>query len=52
MRRVAMVPVVLVLLALLPMWFVAAQGEAPAEEVEIDPTVSDIRPERRAVPRE
>ncbi|MFB6354231.1 MAG: hypothetical protein ABEJ92_09110 [Halobacteriales archaeon] len=44
MRREAFVPIVLVLLALLPMWFVALQGEAPAEEVEIDPAVSDIRP--------
>ncbi|WP_336037253.1 hypothetical protein [Halobacterium yunchengense] len=33
-----------VLAVLLPMWFVAAQGEPPAEEVRIDQSVSDIRP--------
>lgn len=44
MRREVAVPVVLVLLALLPMWYVAVHGEPPAEEVEIDPAVSDIRP--------
>lgn len=29
---------------LIPMWVVAIQGEAPTEEVEIDHSVSDIRP--------
>jgi hypothetical protein len=37
--------IVLVLLAvLLPMWFVAMQGEPPAEEIEIDQSVNEIRP--------
>lgn len=44
MRREAVVPLLLVLLALLPMWYVALQGEPPAEQVEIDQSVSDIRP--------
>jgi hypothetical protein len=37
--------IVLVLLAvLLPTWFVAAQGEPPSEEIEIDQSVNEIRP--------
>jgi hypothetical protein len=34
----------ILLAVLLPMWFVAAQGEPPSEEVEIDHSVSEIRP--------
>jgi hypothetical protein len=33
-----------VLSVLLPMWFVALHGEPPAEEVEIDQSVNEIRP--------
>jgi hypothetical protein len=33
-----------VLSVLLPMWFVALQGEPPSEEVEIDQSVTEIRP--------
>ncbi len=35
---------VLVSLVLLPMWFVAIQGEPPTEEIEIDHSASEIRP--------
>lgn len=34
----------ILLAVLLPMWFVAIQGEPPSEEVEIDRSVSEIRP--------
>mgnify|MGYP006276888935 CR=1 FL=1 len=37
--------VLLVLLAvLLPTWYVAAQGEPPSEEIEIDQSVNEMRP--------
>ncbi len=37
--------ILLVLLAvLLPTWYVAAQGEPPSEEIEIDQSVNEIRP--------
>ena len=37
--------ILFVLLAvLLPMWFVAIQGEPPSEEIQIDQSVSEIRP--------
>lgn len=44
MRRETLVIGVIVALVLLPMWYVALQGEPPSEEVEIDRTVSEIRP--------
>ena len=44
MRAATIVIAVLVAISLLPMWFVAIQGEGPAEEVAIDQSVSDIRP--------
>jgi len=33
-----------VLTVLLPMWYVGLQGEPPSEEIEIDHSVSEIRP--------
>ncbi|MFB6191758.1 MAG: hypothetical protein ABEI11_00375 [Haloarculaceae archaeon] len=36
--------VLLLLAVLLPTWFVAAQGEPPSEEIEIDQSVNEIRP--------
>lgn len=36
--------VAIVLAALLPMWFIALQGAPPSEPVELDQSVSDIRP--------
>jgi hypothetical protein len=36
--------VCLVAVVLLPMWFVAAQGEPPSEGIAIDQSASDIRP--------
>ena len=44
MRRQTAVIIAVIAVVLLPMWYVALQGEPPAEEIEIDPTVSDIRP--------
>ena len=44
MRREALVVLAVVAVVLLPMWYVALHGEPPTEEIEIDPTVSDIRP--------
>ena len=44
MRREILVIGLVVALVLIPMWYVALHGEPPAEQVEIDPTVSDIRP--------
>ena len=44
MRRETVVVGVVLALVLVPMWYVALHGEPPAEQVEIDPTVSDIRP--------
>jgi hypothetical protein len=35
---------VVLLSVLLPMWFVALHGEPPAEEIEIDQSVNEIRP--------
>jgi hypothetical protein len=35
---------VLLLAVLVPMWFVAMQGEPPSEEVQIDRSVNEIRP--------
>lgn len=44
MKRGAIVVAVVIALVLVPMWYVAIQGEAPAEEIEIDQSISDIRP--------
>jgi len=44
MDRRTLVIVGILLAVLLPMWFVAIQGEPPSEEVELDQSVSEIRP--------
>lgn len=44
MRRETLSIALILAIVLLPMWYVALHGEPPAEQVEIDPTVSDIRP--------
>lgn len=44
MRRPTIVVAILVALVLLPMWFIAIQGEPPTEEVELDHSASEIRP--------
>ncbi len=44
MRRQTVVVIAVIAVVLIPMWYVALQGEPPSEEIEIDPTVSDIRP--------
>lgn len=44
MRRETLVIGVLVAAVLLPMWYVALHGEPASEELEIDPSVSEIRP--------
>lgn len=44
MRRETVVIGLLVALVLLPMWYVAIQGEPAEEEIQIDPSVSDVRP--------
>ncbi|MUW14426.1 hypothetical protein GJ633_06910 [Halorubrum sp. CBA1125] len=44
MTRQRLVLVLLVAVVLLPMWFVAMQGEPPSEDVALDQSVSDIRP--------
>lgn len=36
--------VLLLMAVLLPMWFIAIHGEPPTEEIEIDQSVSEIRP--------
>jgi hypothetical protein len=43
-RRGTLVIALLVALALLPMWYVALQGEPASEEIQIDQSVSEIRP--------
>ncbi len=43
-RRETLIVGVLVALVLLPMWYVALQGEPSSEEIQIDPSVSEIRP--------
>jgi hypothetical protein len=43
-RRETAVVVLLLLAVLLPMWFVALHGEPPSEEVEIDQSVTEMRP--------
>jgi hypothetical protein len=44
MRRGTVVMIVVVAFVLLPMWYVASQGEPPSKEVELDQSVSEIRP--------
>lgn len=44
MTRKKIAIILLVLAVLVPMWFIAIQGEPPSEEVEIDRSVSEIRP--------
>ncbi|NHN49179.1 hypothetical protein G9464_16490 [Halostella sp. JP-L12] len=44
MKRGAVVVVLLVVAVLLPMWWVALHGEPPSEEIEIDKSVSEMRP--------
>jgi len=44
MRRNGYVIVLLVLATLLPMWYVGIHGEPPSEEIEIDQSVSELRP--------
>jgi hypothetical protein len=44
MRRGTLVIALVVLAVLLPMWFVALHGEPPAEEIEIDRSVTEMRP--------
>jgi len=44
MRRGGLVVLVVVGLVLVPTWVVASQGEPPAEEIEIDQSVNEIRP--------
>jgi len=43
-RRQTAIIIAVIAVVLLPMWYVALHGEPPSEEIEIDPTVSDIRP--------
>ncbi|ELZ32545.1 hypothetical protein C474_06987 [Halogeometricum pallidum JCM 14848] len=44
MRRETAIVVLLLVAVLLPMWFVALHGEPPSEEVEIDRSVTEMRP--------
>jgi len=44
MRRGTLVIAVVVALVLVPMWFVASQGESHGEEIQIDQSVNEIRP--------
>lgn len=44
MQRRTIVIVLLLLAVVLPMWFVAMHGEPPSDEIEIDQSVSEIRP--------
>ncbi|WP_267643804.1 hypothetical protein [Haloarchaeobius amylolyticus] len=44
MRRGTIVIAVIIALVLLPMWYVALHGEPPSEEIEIDQSVSEMRP--------
>jgi hypothetical protein len=43
-RRETVVVVLLLVTVLLPMWFVALHGEPPSEEIEIDQSVTEMRP--------
>jgi hypothetical protein len=42
--REAVVVVLLLVAVLVPMWFVALHGEPPSEEIEIDQSVTEMRP--------
>ncbi|MFC4990474.1 hypothetical protein [Saliphagus infecundisoli] len=44
MDRRTIIIVGILLAVLLPMWFIGLQGEPPSEEIEIDHSVSEIRP--------
>jgi hypothetical protein len=44
MRRGTVLILVVVALVLFPMWYVALQGEPPSQEIEIDQSVSELRP--------
>ncbi|WP_226013389.1 hypothetical protein [Halomicrobium salinisoli] len=44
MRWPTVVVLVIVALVLAPMWVIASQGEGPVEEVELDHSVTEIRP--------
>ncbi|WP_254546338.1 hypothetical protein [Halomarina pelagica] len=44
MRRETLVVVALLLAVLVPMWYVALHGEPPSEEIEIDQSVTEMRP--------
>jgi hypothetical protein len=43
-RREGVVVVVLLVAVLVPMWFTALHGEPPSEEIEIDQSVTEMRP--------
>jgi hypothetical protein len=44
MRRETAVVVLLIASVLAPMWYVALHGEPPSEEIEIDQSVTEMRP--------
>ncbi|ODR82550.1 hypothetical protein BG842_18415 [Haladaptatus sp. W1] len=44
MKRQLLVILLLLAAMLLPMWYIALHGEPPAEEIEIDQSVTEIRP--------
>ncbi|WP_396613592.1 hypothetical protein ACH9L7_16795 (plasmid) [Haloferax sp. S1W] len=44
MRRETIVVLLLVVAVLLPMWYVALHGEPPSEQIEIDQSVTEMRP--------
>lgn len=44
MRRETLVILLVIGVVLAPMWYVGLHGESPSEEVEIDQSVSEIRP--------
>jgi hypothetical protein len=43
-RREGVVVVLLLVAVLVPMWFTAMHGEPPSEEIEIDQSVTEMRP--------
>ncbi|QLH77762.1 hypothetical protein HZS55_10810 [Halosimplex rubrum] len=44
MRRTGYLIALLVVMTLLPMWYVGLHGEPPSEEIAIDQSVSELRP--------
>jgi hypothetical protein len=44
MRRATIVILLLLAAVLLPMWYIGLHGEPPAEEIEIDQSVTEMRP--------